>query len=409
MAEKKASSTLPLPDKPSIAVLPFQNMSGDAEQEYFADGISEEIITALSRFHWFFVIARNSSFSYKGTSPDVRDVARDLGVKYVLEGSVRKGGNRVRITAQLIDATTGNHIWAERYDRELDDIFAVQDEITEAITAAVAPSFAAAETRRAGAKAPENLDSWDLVMRGNWHLWRMNREDMAEARQLFEAAIKLDLDSYMAHGGLTMALQLPAGMGWVDDLQDSHDQGIHAAEQALALNDQNALAHVALAMVHHVSRDNHAAKISCRKALDLNPNLAFAEGLLGLTHAHLGDYEDANLHLDNVIRQSPRDPTLSWVGLARVIAAFIADLPEEYLAKAKELTDATPDLFAGWRHVAAAYVMQARLKEAKAAIVQVLRLNPDDSLEAVRRAIPISNPEVRERFLGYLAEAGLPD
>lgn len=207
------STPLPLPDKLSIAVLPFQNMSGDAEQEYFADGIAEDIITALSRFHWFFVIARNSSFSYKGTSPDIRDVARDLGVQYVLEGSVRKGGNRVRITAQLIDATTGNHIWADRYDRELHDVFAVQDEITEAITGAVAPSFVAAEARRASGKAPENLDCWDLVIRGNWRLWRRNRDDMVEAKQLFEAAIKLDPNSYMAYGGLALAYQLPAGMG----------------------------------------------------------------------------------------------------------------------------------------------------------------------------------------------------
>ncbi|NQU69387.1 MAG: adenylate/guanylate cyclase domain-containing protein [Rhodospirillales bacterium] len=406
---KGTFAPLPLPDKPSIAVLPFQNMSGDAEQEYFADGISEDIITALSRFHWFFVIARNSSFSYKGTSPDIRDVAKELGVKYVLEGSVRKGGNRVRITAQLIDATTGNHIWAERYDRELHDIFAVQDEITEAITGAVAPSFIAAEARRAASKAPENLDSWDLVMRGNWHLWRMNREDMAEAKQLFQAAIKLDPDSYMAHGGLAMALQLPAGMGWADDLQDSHDQGYRAAQRALALNDQNALAHVALAMVNHVSRDNHAAMVSCRRALDLNPNFAFAEGLMGLVHAHLGDYHDANRHLDNAIRLSPRDPTLSWVGLARVVAALMADLPEEYLARAKELTDAAPNLFVGWRHVAVAYAMQDRLEEARAAIAQVLRLNPDDRLESVRQTLPMSDLEMLERFLGLLRTAGLPE
>ena len=236
----------------------------------------------------------------------------------------------------------------------------------------------------------------------------MTREDMTEAQRLFEAAIKLDPDSYIAHGGLAMAYQLPAGLGWADDLQDSQEMGYRTARHALSLNDQDALAHVALAMVHHVSRDNHSAKLSCRKALELNPNLVFTEGLLGLIHAHLGDYEDANLHLDNAIRQIPRDSTLSCVGLARVVAALIADLPEEYLAKAKELTDAAPDLFAGWRHVAAAYVMQDRLEEAKAAIAQVLRLNPDDALEAVRRSIPISNPEVRERCLGYLAEAGLP-
>jgi tetratricopeptide (TPR) repeat protein len=327
----------------------------------------------------------------------------------VLEGSVRKGGDRVRITAQLIDAATGNHVWAERYDRELHDIFAVQDEITEAITGAVAPSFVAAEARRAGGKAPEKLDTWDLVIRGYWHLWRRNREDMAEAKRLFQAAIALDPDSHMGHCGLALAFQLPAGFGWVDDLQDSQEQGHHAAQRALALNDQDAYAHAALAVVNHVSRDNHAAMVSCRKALDLNPNLAFAEGLMGLIHAHMGHYDDANRHLDTAIRLSPRDPTLSWVGLARVVAALIADLPDEYLARAKEFTDDVPDLVAGWRHVAAAYVMQDRLDEAKAAIAQVLRLSPDDGLELLGQAIPISNPEVRERFLGYLRKAGLPE
>ena len=406
---KTASAPLPLPDKPSIAVLPFQNMSGDAEQEYFADGISEDIITALSRFHWFFVIARNSSFSYKGASPDVRDVARDLGVKYVLEGSVRKGGNRVRITAQLIDATTGNHIWAERYDRELHDIFAVQDEITEAITGAVAPSFVATEARRAGGKAPENLDSWDQVMRGNWHLWRMKLEDTTEARRLFQAAIELDPNSYMAPSGLAMACMLPAGMGWIQNFRESRDQADSAARRALELNDQDALAHVALAMVSHVSRDNPTAWVSCLKALDLNPNFAFTEGLLGLIQAHLGEYDDANRHLDNAIRLSPRDPAMPWFCLARVVVPLVADLPDEYLARSKELTEAAPDLAVGWRHLAAAYARLDRLDEAKAAVGQILRLNPNDSLEVIRRTIPISNPDVLERFLGYLRLAGMAD
>jgi adenylate cyclase len=403
------SAPLPLPDKPSIAVLPFQNMSGDAEQEYFADGISEDIITALSRFHWFFVIARNSSFSYKGTSPDVRDVARELGVEYVLEGSVRKGGNRVRITAQLIDATTGNHIWADRYDRDLNDIFAVQDEITEAITGAVAPSFVAAEARRAGTKARENLDSWDLVMRGNWHLWRRTREDMVEAKALFQSAIELDPASYMAHGGLAFACQLPAGMGWSNDLEGSQEQGYSAAKKALELNDQDAHAHAALALVSHVSRDNRAAKISCQRALDLNPNYAFAEGLMGMIQAHQGNYDAANRHLDTATRLSPRDPTLSWLGIGRLVAALIADLPDEYLERAKEFTDRVPDGVAGWRHLAVAYAMHDRLDEARAAIVQVLRISPDDNLDLVSRSIPMTNTEMRERFLGYLRAAGLPE
>jgi TolB-like protein len=177
-------SCLSLPDKPSIAVLPFQNMSGDPEQEYFSDGISEDIITALSKLRWFFVIARNSSFTYKGKAVHMKQVADELGVGYVLEGSVRKGGDRVRITAQLNDVTTGSHIWAERYDRELADVFAVQDEITEAIVAAIEPQLYAAEYFRAHRKPPDSLDAWDLVMRALSHFWRVTRQDnvVAQAR-----------------------------------------------------------------------------------------------------------------------------------------------------------------------------------------------------------------------------------
>ncbi len=192
--EAEAPAALALPDKPSIAVLAFANMSGDPEQEYFADGIAEDIITALSRFRWFFVIARNSSFTYKGQAVDVKQVARELGVQYVLEGSVRKAGNRVRITAQLIDALTGRHVWAERYDRDLTDIFAVQDEITETIAGAVAPSFVSAEARRAERKRPEDLDAWDLALKGNWHLAQSGRENVAAAVSLFEAAIARELE-----------------------------------------------------------------------------------------------------------------------------------------------------------------------------------------------------------------------
>src|SRR5205814_4823183 len=178
-------AALPLPDKPSIAVLPFQNMSGDPEQEYFADGMVEEIITALSKIRWFFVIARNSSFTYKGRAVDMKQVARELGVRYVLEGSVRKGGNRLRITAQLVEAETGNHVWAERYDRDLADIFAVQDEITEATTIAIAPAIAHAEQQRAMRKPPETLDAWAAYQRGLWHFRRYSVADNATAQKFF--------------------------------------------------------------------------------------------------------------------------------------------------------------------------------------------------------------------------------
>jgi adenylate cyclase len=180
--------SLPLPNKPSIAVLPFVNMSGDSEQEYFADGITEDLITALSRIRWFFVIARNSCFAYKGQSLDIRDVARKLGVAYVLEGSVRRAGNRVRITAQLIDGRSGNHVWAQRYDREMEDIFAVQDEITATLAGAIEPELGKAERERARAKRPDELRAWDLCQRGLWHTYKRTREDLVEAQRLFRKA-----------------------------------------------------------------------------------------------------------------------------------------------------------------------------------------------------------------------------
>ena len=235
--EPPTGAALALPDKPSIAVLAFANMSGDPEQEYFADGIAEDIITALSRFNWFFVIARNSSFAYKGRSPDVRAVAAELGVQYVLEGSVRKAGTRVRITAQLVDALSGRHVWAERYDRELTDIFEVQDEITTAIVGNVAPSFVAAEAQRAARKAPDNLDSWDLTMRANAHAWHHTPAEQAEARRLLESAVERDPDNTVALVGLATNYLHEFGAGLAPDPAANHRRSEAAAQRALALGD----------------------------------------------------------------------------------------------------------------------------------------------------------------------------
>ena len=209
-----APTGLPLPDRPAIAVLPFTNMSGEAEQDYFSDGISEDIITALSKLRWFFVIARNSSFIYKGRTVHLRQVADELGVRYVVEGSVRKEGDRVRITAQLNDVATGSHLWAERYDRELADVFAVQDEITEAIVAAIEPQLYAAENFRAQRKPPDSMDAWDLLMRALSHYWRVTRQDHVVAQALLEKAIALDPNYGKALGLLGTSYMFTAHMGW---------------------------------------------------------------------------------------------------------------------------------------------------------------------------------------------------
>ena len=229
---KSASSharRLPLPDRPAIAVLPFVNMSGDPEQEYFSDGISEDIITALSKLRWFFVIARNSSFIYKGKAVHMKQVAEELGVGYVVEGSVRKGGDRVRITAQLNDVATGSHIWAERYDRDLADVFAVQDEITEAIVAAIEPQLYAAENFRARRKPPDSMDAWDLVMRALSHYWRVTRQDNVVAQALLEKAIAIDPNYGQALGLLAASHTFSAHMGWEDMASSRADRRTRGA------------------------------------------------------------------------------------------------------------------------------------------------------------------------------------
>jgi adenylate cyclase len=400
---------LPLPDKPSIAVLPFDNMSGDPEQEYFADGIAEDLITALSRFRWFFVIARNSSFTYKGKAVDVKQVAAELGVQYVIEGSVRKAANRVRITAQLIEADSGRHVWAERYDRDLSDIFEVQDEITTAITGTVGPSFAAAEAQRVSRKAPENLDAWDLAMRATAHISRTNNADLGEAKRLFREAIAHDPEGSYAYSGLAMAYMREAGAGLAVDITGSRDEARAAANRALELDDQDAWAQLALAWVHHASQNNDLARTACVRALELNPNLAAAEGLLGLVCAHLGQADEAKSHIEKAVRLSPQDPSLPFWNLAYVIAELVADNPEGYLAKAKYLTERSPNFVIGWRHLAAGFANLGRFEEAKSAVASALALIPTDTLTSVRESVPVTDLSARDRYLIGLREAGYPE
>src|ERR1700751_3622200 len=240
-------SARPLPQKPSIAVLPFANMSGDPEQEYFSEGVTEDIITNLSHNRAFFVISRSTSFTYKGPAVDVGKVARELGVRYLLEGSIRRAGNRVRITAQLIDAETGHHLWADRYDRDLADVFAVQDEISRSITGAITPGIIAAEIQQAQRKDPDQLDAWDRIVRAHWHIRRFTREDLAEARRLLAEAIALDPANSMAYADLAFARHFEAVFGWGHGPVESHIRLGEAARKAVAADDSDAMAHTALA------------------------------------------------------------------------------------------------------------------------------------------------------------------
>ncbi len=403
------AATLQLPEKPSIAVLPFENMSGDVEQEYFADGIAEDIITALSRFQWFFVIARNSSFSYKGTSPDIRQVARELGVRYVLEGSVRRGGNRVRITGQLIEAETGHHVWAESYDRDLQDLFAVQDEITGAITAAVAPEFISAEARRIERKPPENFDAWDCAIRGNWHLWNFSKTNIVEAIRLFHSAIDMDPNSCMALSGLGAALRIQAINGWSEDSRNTIAEALRFAQRAIAADHHDAWGHAVLGFVSTLARQNDNAIRGAARALELNPNLAFAEGVLALTYGFMGDHKKAIAHHDRAKRLSPRDQATAWWDLGRVWASFAVGDLVDALEWATRISEAMPEFPPGWRFTASINAHLGRLEQAGAAVSRLLEIMPNDNLQFVRSIVPAANAEAFDRFIDGLRKAGLPE
>src|SRR5712675_3025275 len=283
-------SVLPSGDRPGIAVLPFINMSGDRTQEYFSDGISEDIITALSKLRWFLVIARNSSFVYKGRSVHINEIARELGVRYVVEGSVRRSGNQVRISAQLNDVSTGSHLWAERYDRGIADVFAVQDEITEAIVAAVEPHLYAAESFRAQRKPPGSLDAWDLVMRALSHYWRVTRQDNVVAQALLEKAIAIDPNYGQALGVLATSHMSGVHLGWAD-LGSAAPIAERAALAAVEADSEDSWAHNALGSVYFSTRRLDDSLAEFELALQLNPNFSLAQGYYGLALSYCGRWQ----------------------------------------------------------------------------------------------------------------------
>jgi adenylate cyclase len=303
---------LALPDKPSIAVLPFQNMSGDPEQEYFADGMVEDIITELSRIRWLFVIARNSTFTYKGKAVDVKQVARELGVRYVLEGSVRKAGNRVRVTAQMIDATSGAHIWAERYDRDFSDIFAVQDEITASVAGVIEPALAEAEQQRALRKLPERLDAWEAYQRGVWHFNKYGPQENQTAQTFFRRAIALDPKFAPGHQGYALALQWDIWHYSSRPFSEVQGVPLEEARIAVSLDDKDAMAHAVLAHIMMWGGEWEAAIAEARTALVLNPNSAFVISMLGCVLGFGGYREEALARLQQAMRASPHDP-LTWL------------------------------------------------------------------------------------------------
>jgi adenylate cyclase len=394
---------------PAIAVLPFENLSGDPEQEYFADGIAEDLITRLSAAGWGFpVIARNSSFVYKGQAVDVKQVSRELGVRYVVEGSVRKVGNRVRISAQLIDAATGAHVWAETYDRELRDIFAVQDEITQAIVGSINPALREAELARVARKEPRNLDAYDLATRGWWHWFKLAQEENAKARLLFERAIELDPQSSSAFVGLAYTHYGDVAFQWTDTPAESVSEMMRAARRSVELDANDARAQLALSLAYRRARQPDEMIAAAERAVELDPSFALAHAFLGSFLASHGRLEEGLASAEKAIRLSPRDPQLWFYFTQLAVVHFRARRYEDVVEWTRRSIRGNPRFSYNRAILAAAYAHLGRLDEARAEVEELLRVQPGFSL-AFARERSVSDPEYRDHYLDGLRKAGLKE
>lgn len=405
-----ATIELALPDKPSIAVLPFQNMSGDPEQEYFADGIVDDIITALSRMRWLFVIARNSSFTYKGHAVDVKKVGRELGVRYVLEGSVRKASNRVRITGQLIHASTGANIWADRFEGALEDIFELQDQVTKNVVGAIAPHLEQAEIERAKRKPTERLDAYDYFLRGMANYYLRTRDAISDALPLFYKAIELDPSFASAYGMAAWCYGWRKINGWMTDRAKDVAETARLARRAAELGPDDA---VALSRASHalgyVVGDLDAAVSFVDRALALNPNLSGAWLASGWARVWLGDTEVAIDHFAQAMRLSPLDPNMIAMQGGTAFAHFLAGRYAEAASWAEKALWAQANYLTSLRIAAASYAMAGRLPEAKKTIARLRELEPALRVSNVKDWVPLRNAHDMAKIEDGLKKAGLPE
>ncbi|WP_454869338.1 winged helix-turn-helix domain-containing tetratricopeptide repeat protein [Pseudomonas farris] len=412
MGERTSSdpTELVLPDKPSITVLPFHNLSGDPEQEYFADGMVEDIITALSRIRWLFVIARNSSFTYKGRPVDVQGIGQTLGVRYVLEGSVRKSGDKIRITGQLIDATTGTHIWSERFEGMLRDIFELQDQITESVVGAIAPQLERAEIERAKRKPTESLDAYDYYLRGMAKLHNGTREAIEQALPLFYKAIELDPEFASAYGMAAWCHFWRKLNGWMTDRTQEIAEGTRLARLAVELGRDDAVALTrgghALA---HLAGDVDGGIALLDRARLLNPNLAPAWFLGGTLRALRGETDAAIEHLTHAVRLSPVDPEIFRMQVGMALAHFVAGRFEPAAAWAEKALRNLPCLLASVALIAASHALSGRMDKAKQAMQRLHELDPSLRVSNLKDWLPIQRPEDFARFAEGLRLAGLPE
>lgn len=409
--DRRALTTAESRHPPSIAVLPFANMSGDTAQEHFADGIAEDLITALSRFRSLFVIARSSSFTYKGKSVDVREVARELGVRYVLEGSVRTGAQRVRVTAQLVDAENGVEVWADRYDRPLEAIFAVQDDITDTITATIEPEIGAAERERARRRPPEHLGAWEQYQRGMWHLLRRNREDLEAAQTFFRMSIDLDPMFATPRAALALSCFFQITHGFTRDHAASLDELYGQGAQAVALDAKDSLAHTALGLALMERRDYSGSLAEHQQAVNLNPNLSLAHWAFGYGLNRADRLQEALEQFEAALRLSPRDPGLWSYLTLKASTLYQLREYEEAARFAKSATQhAVADLIWPYVHLAAALGRVGRRSEATRAVEELRKRRPGLTVADVRSWPHNRSRSERalEHMLEGLREAGLP-
>jgi adenylate cyclase len=393
-------------EKPSIAVLAFNNMSGDAEQEYFSDGISEDIITDLSTLSDLHVVARNSSFFYKKAPASVADIAKALGVRYVLEGSVRKAGNKVRVTAQLIDSTTGGHLWASRFDRDLTDIFAIQDELTKEIVSALKLKLTVGEKDRLAQKKREvNVEAFELFLRGREHAWQATRADCVAARNLLERAIAIDPDYAPAHAVIAMTHVLDYANGFSNNPEQSLKMALEVAQRAAAMDESDPAGHFALGSAYMWTKDLERSQKEAQRCLELSPNSADSLRMMAHIKIFAGDPKGALELLETYMQRDPHYPavTLQFVADARF---SLGEYEKAIEAIEKRLVQ-NPNSETAYALLASCYGQLGHDEECQKAWEQTLRLSPGFSMERRRRVLPFRNPEDFERRVEGLRKGGV--
>jgi TolB-like protein len=408
--EEPPKPALTLPDKPSIAVLPFANLSSDPEQEYFADGMVEDIITGLSRSKSLFVIARNSSFTYKGKAVDIKQVGRELGVRYVLEGSVRKSGKRIRVTGQLIEASSGSHIWADRFESELEDIFDLQDRLTSSVIGAISPQLERAEIERAQRKPTENLQAYDYYLRAQFAVYQYTREGNAEGLELAKTAISLDPYFALAYAYAANTFGQRKGFGWVVDAAQERVEARRLAERAIQLDndDPRALA-LSGQVFSYVLEEPEKGTALATRAVALDPNLVIARNWKGFGHVYLGNVDAAIEQFAASLRLSPLDPRLFLPQSGMAYALFFAGRYEDGLSWATRAMQNQSNFRGAQRTLMANLAMTGRIAEARRVCDAILKADPTFSISGITKRTPFRRPEDIERLGQAYRIAGVPE